>query len=429
MMYTTTVDHTQYCLTQTDKFPVIAMEISFGQALEKEIIAHRNIVARVLPKILAAFPSKLATKSYFADLYATKIYSSTRKKGDMHEIVLQFLFTDPAVVQQPLYTLDSVFQCVAQVMFDPYLENGVFSETLVDIEIQNMKDKIARLYDDKMVYAQQRLLDHMFAESIHGLHSYGDITQYDHVTCQTAYQTYQKMLRENQITVAVVSRHSESEIVASFEQMWQRLPKYQRPQSPAVKDNRLANLTLHTYDETQQLNQAKLHIGYYVPTTISDSNYLVHRLAIEIFGGGSQSKLFQNVREKASLAYYVSATIDSYTEAMYVYAGIDSMKRAEVERIIDQQLNLLQTGDISDEEIDLGYKSLVQKMTVRQDSAFGLLAFSQYLLDLDQITSFEQWSHRLNSITKAEIVAAARTWQKKCVFILQPDAMIAKEEQ
>ena len=57
-------------------------------------------------------------------------------------------------------------------------------------------------------------------------------------------------------------------------------------------------------EERQNLNQGKLSMGFRTKTRYGDDDYYALMVYNGILGGGAHSKLFSNVREKASLAYY-----------------------------------------------------------------------------------------------------------------------------
>ena len=70
-----------------------------------------------------------------------------------------------------------------------------------------------------------------------------------------------------------------------------------------------------------------------------------------LFGGFPHSKLFMNVREKESLAYYASSSVDTFRGFMSVQTGIDEKNRNQVLRLIHEQLESLRNGEITDLEL------------------------------------------------------------------------------
>ena len=58
-------------------------------------------------------------------------------------------------------------------------------------------------------------------------------------------------------------------------------------------------------EDCLDVNQGKIVIGYRTGVAFEDDLYNALLIASDILGGGPNSKLFRNVREKESLAYYI----------------------------------------------------------------------------------------------------------------------------
>ena len=63
-----------------------------------------------------------------------------------------------------------------------------------------------------------------------------------------------------------------------------------------------------------------------------------------VFGGYAHSKLFANIREKESMAYYVSSSYASQFGLMFVLAGIDRKLEEKAVSLILDQLNEIKQG-------------------------------------------------------------------------------------
>jgi len=409
-----------YNILESNKFGTITFEIVFAQIIDKKTVAARNIVAKLLTKVLANYPTKLATRAYFADLYAAKVQSGVQKNGGLHEIIFQFTFINPKMINDDKYTLDSIFACIEQIILQPFLENGAFSETILQVECRMMQDRIRTLYDDKTQYAQLQLINHMFKGTPLAIKSYGEITDYDNLTATEVYQTYQKMLTIDLINVFCTGDVAAPIIEQRFRKIFQNLQKdakYISPQVVGIEER----AKVQEITETQDVNQTKLHLGYYAPTALTNENYLPHALANEVLGGGAQSKLFQNVREKASLAYYAVSGLDSYSNSLYVYAGIEAEKLTQATQIIDEQITALQNGEVTEEEFQIAKLNMLHRIDMLQDSQNGLIAIQKIIEKLAGVDSITDWQAAINKIEKADIIAAAKTWRKDTQFVLLPE--------
>src|SRR5699024_11852762 len=77
-----------------------------------------------------------------------------------------------------------------------------------------------------------------------------------------------------------------------------------------------------------------------------------------LFGGFPSSKLFMNVSEKHSLAYYAASRIESYKGLLLVFSGIESENYKQAKDIIDAQLQAMIDGSFTEREL-YNIKSLI----------------------------------------------------------------------
>lgn len=86
-----------------------------------------------------------------------------------------------------------------------------------------------------------------------------------------------------------------------------------------------------------QVTQGKLVIGLTVNDTKEGSKYTAS-LYNAILGGGANSKLFQNVREKESLAYTAGSNYVRQKNSIFIRCGIEIENYEKALQTIKQQL-------------------------------------------------------------------------------------------
>lgn len=87
--------------------------------------------------------------------------------------------------------------------------------------------------------------------------------------------------------------------------------------------------------ETRDLEQHHLIIGFAAPAW-QQPDYPAMQLLTSLLGGGSASRLFQEVREERGLAYHVSASAQAYSDAgvLQIYAGTGPEQARELQDVI-----------------------------------------------------------------------------------------------
>ena len=76
-------------------------------------------------------------------------------------------------------------------------------------------------------------------------------------------------------------------------------------------------------DESMNVNQGKLCLGFRTNIAPSSADYYPLVVYNGILGGDVHSKLFRNVREKASLAYFAQSILEKYKGLMLIMSGIE----------------------------------------------------------------------------------------------------------
>ena len=86
-----------------------------------------------------------------------------------------------------------------------------------------------------------------------------------------------------------------------------------------------------------EVTQGKLIIGMDLDVDNEDLRYDI-MIYNSIFGGSANSKLFQNVREKASLAYTASSSYYRFKNNIFINCGIEIQNYDKALEIIRKQI-------------------------------------------------------------------------------------------
>ena len=94
-----------------------------------------------------------------------------------------------------------------------------------------------------------------------------------------------------------------------------------------------------------------------------------------MFGAGAHSKLFNNVREKLSLAYYASSQLEKFKGMIIVNAGIEfeNFKKAYDE--ILAQLKEIQEGHITEHEFVSSVSAILNLCNSYYDDQRALVTY------------------------------------------------------
>lgn len=171
-------------------------------------------------------------------------------------------------------------------------------------------------------------------------------------------------------------------------------------------------------NESMQITQGKLILGLDILDNRKESKYATSLYNI-ILGGSANSKMFQNVREKASLAYTAGSIYLRQKDNVFIKCGIDIPNYEKALEIIKQQLEQMRNGDFNEEDINnakLLVSSTVGSIPETQDAELTYY-FSQELSD--EFVSIEDYINRINDVTKEQILNIANNVQINTIYFLK----------
>ena len=149
--------------------------------------------------------------------------------------------------------------------------------------------------------------------------SFGRPQDLEAVTAKELYQTYRSMMDNDQIDIFVIGDVVEAEVAALFQNMaFTDRPDQAMPVLSASGGKYHSRKILR-----EPIIQAKLNLGYHTGVYYDQAERIAFMVFNGLFGGFPHSKLFMNVREKESLAYYASSSIDTFRGYLSVQTGID----------------------------------------------------------------------------------------------------------
>src|SRR5699024_9099867 len=205
---------------------------------------------------------------------------------------------------------------------------------------------IEAIFDEKLAYANKRLIEEMCKGEQFSIATNGYTEDLPFINEQNLFTYYKSMLQYDDVNFYILGDFNDEKMVKQVEPLFKRLV-VKREAIP----NKLvtANKEVRKIKEIQQIQQAKLHIGFRTNCTLEDDQYEALLILNGIFRSYPNSKLFQEVREKHSLAYYATSRIESHKGLLIVMAGIESTDSEKAKTIILEQFEAMKNGDFTDE--------------------------------------------------------------------------------
>jgi predicted Zn-dependent peptidase len=178
-------------------------------------------------------------------------------------------------------------------------------------------------------------------------------------------------------------------------------PKY----IPFKKKNKESRIII----DKRKTQQSHLRLATYGLKIEDDDRYAYSLLGL-ILGGSMSSRLFEEIREKRSLAYYINAYAESYLDCGYclIKAGVNSGRLNEAVKAIRDEVRKSQE-DITDEEVARAREMLKGSIAMEKEDSEELAWFYgfQSLLE-SRIRDYGEIIKKIDATDKNDIKRVAR---------------------
>lgn len=353
------------------KFKTSVLSITFSIPLGKQ-----NSLSALLPNVLIRGTqnyenfSKISKK--LDSLYGSRILPIIRKSGSTLAIGFIVDIIDERFINDNL--TQQVIQLLIEIIKKPAIQNNLLIEEYVNSEKQNLIDKISRLKSNTKTYVVRRMKEIMYENEPFGLCEYGTIEEIENITPKSLTQHLKYILQNSPIQIFYCGSLEKEYISKLFLSEFEN-KKY----SFKILNPKNANLTKNpkTIQEKMSVSQGKLAMGFRSNIFFDNEKYPAFMLFSYILGGYTGSRLFRYIREKLSLCYYISSSIDKYTGCLTVTSGVDTKNSELVQDEILMQIKDIQNGNINNQEIEFAKKVITDNLKSMYDNPLYLENFFQ----------------------------------------------------
>ena len=404
----------------TNKFKTNLYAMFLSIPLSRENITKEALIAAVLRRGTQNLKSQDLISKKLEEMYGATFDCGIEKTGDNH--VLKFYVE--AINEEFLPEKEELTKKCIDILFDivlnPLVEDDGFKVEYVESEKTKLKQIIESKIDNKRAYAFDRCIEEMFKNEPYGLYKYGYIEDIDKISSQDLYEYYKKLIRECKIDIFVsgeIDNANINNIVMdnkSIQNLNDRNPNYIVNNEQGRKNEKREEKIV---EEHMQVGQGNLVIGLSVNSEKSNAKFAAS-IYNAILGGGANSKLFQNVREKNSLAYTAGSTYRRQKDAIFIRCGIEIDKYEKALSTIKEQISDMEEGKFTQEDIENAKKLIiasVKSISAEQDTEITYY-YGQEMSD--NFTTIEDYIKNIEQVSKEDIIEIAKnTWVNTIYFL------------
>jgi predicted Zn-dependent peptidase len=384
--------------------------------LQEELTTARALIPYILNGGSINYPNRKLIKQKLDGMYGATLSTDVLKKGDNHIIAFRMELPADQFLNVPNSLLKSSLDLLHEVVYSPLLENGVFNSAIVEQEKRLLKQRIASMYNEKMLYVNIRLIEEMFKGEPYQLPAFGREEDIASLNASSIYQVYEELLQNARFDLFIVGNLNENEVKLMVQDVFSEQHNT-KPIKTISSDRKVAN-GVKVIQDKMDVKQGKLLLGYRTFSTIQDEDYEATRVANAIFGRFPSSKLFVNLREKESLAYFALSQIESNKGLLTTMTGIDFDNYERAIEIMRKQEYAMKEGDFTEAEVEQGKAMLINLFLEAYDTPLGIMDISIQAVDSGLSNKINNQIKRIRMVSKSDVIRAANKWELDTIYFL-----------
>lgn len=405
----------------TNRFKTNLYAVFLATPLNREDVTKNALLTAVLRRGTKNIESQYLISKKLEEMYGASFDCGIEKTGD-NQIIKFYLETINEAFLPENDELDKkCIELLFDIILNPLVENDGFKLEYVESEKEKLKQIIEGKIDNKRAYSFERCIEEMFKNEPYGLYKFGYVEDLDKITPQNLYEHYQELIKKCKIDIFVSGNLKENDINsliennAEIKRLEARAPEYiENKENSGKIPVRKENIV----EEKMQVGQGNLVIGLSSNSQIENEKFVMS-VYNAILGGGANSKLFQNVREKNSLAYTAGSTFRRQKNTIFIRCGIEIENYQKALDTIKEQIEDMKNGKFTEDDIENSKKLIiasVKGISSEQDTEITYY-YGQELSDT--FTTIEDYVTKINNVTKENIEEVAKEIWINTVYFLR----------
>ena len=361
---------------RSDKFKTGCLSINLLTQLKRETAAFNAVLPFVLRRGTRFHPDMQTIAAELDSLYGTGVEPIVRKIGEIQCIGFYASFPDRKYLPAGSEVFEKTANLSCEMLLAPNTRGGLFLPAYVESEKEKLLELIRSRVNEKRSYAHFRLLEQMCCYEDYAVSRFGTEDTAESIYYQKLTKYYHSLISASPVEIFYCGSMEASKVADTLSDALSGMTRGEINYDIGtdIRMNAVEDKVRSFVDE-MSVTQGKLVMGFRLGECMEEPDLAAIYVFNAVYGSGVTSKLFMNVREKLSLCYYASSTVDTHKGIMLVSSGVDFDKVEEAKSEILAQLEAVKSGDISDEELEAARRSVASDLLACLDSQGELEGF------------------------------------------------------
>lgn len=406
---------------ETNQFKTNLYAVFLATPLKRENVTKDALIAAVLRRGTKNIISQDKISKELEEMYGASFDCGIEKTGDNHIIKFYLEALNEEFLPEKEELTQKCINILLDIVTNPFVENNGFKQEYVDGEKENLKQIINGKIDNKARYSLDRCVEEIFKGEPYGLYKYGYVEDLEKITPQNLYEYYKELIKNCKIDIyysGIFDNDNTEKIIEKRLQENNIEPRNAEYVINNEMTEKKQKSETKTVEESMDVTQGKLVLGLQIDDNNKNSRFAAS-VYNAILGGGANSKLFQNVREKNSLAYTASSSYIRTKNVILVHCGIDIEKYEKALETIKEQIEDMKKGNFTDKDIEDAKKliiSSVKSISAEQDTEITY-DYGQELSN--EHTTIKDYQQNIEQVKREQIVDIANKININTIYFLK----------
>ena len=407
---------------QTNKFKTNLISVFITTPLVRENVTKNALIPAILRRGTKNMLTQEQISKKLEEMYGAEFDCGVEKTGDNQVIKFYLESLNDKFLPEKEDLLNKSIDVLLEIILNPLVEKEMFKNEYLESEKSNLKQLIEAKIDNKDLYAFEKCTEKMYEGKPYSLYKYGFAEDLDKIEGKDIYNYYKNLIDTAKIDIFVSGEFNEKEIIdmliknENINKLKERLPNniINKEETEIKEEINKPKIV----EDIMNVTQGKLVIGMEIKNMKKDERF-VATLYNTILGDSANSKMFQNVREKAHLAYSARSTYVRPKNDIFIRCGIEIDNYEKALNIIKEQLDDMKNGNFSIDDINNAKKYIISAVnSVDEEQDTEITYYLGQELAASECT-LENYKENIEKVTKEQIQDLASRTQINTIYFLR----------
>lgn len=397
---------------KTNKYKTINITTLLINELDEKNITLDNFLSSYIISTSKKYNNEILMNKKYLDLYnpTFSVYDIYR---DYH-----FKFFDMTFLDEKYLEKDNNKKCIDfyyDSMFNINEDNNKLDKVQTKLIKEQMKTNYSLDEEDPSEKAYYNSIKLISDDLPIKINPKGSKKYLKNINEKDSYTYYQNEIKTSKVIVFLTGNIDDSIIKIVDNNLKNHIYKNDYEIKNIYEVSNVKKTTEKT--EKSRFNESILYLIYKIPNISLREREIILPLFNNILGGSS-SRLFNNIREKNSLAYFAYSNYIKHFGILYMYAGINSKNSDKTVKLMKETLEDLKNGNISISEINDSKESILSALSKSEDNIYSTVNDMITCVLFKKIDR-ETYKKELKNVTKKELVDLSKKLELDVIYLLK----------